>query len=259
MTFDPGGADVRPGLVSLIRSIIALEVGSSLDIARRLAQRDMKPKDILTACEAAMTEICGLYDSGEYFMASLVMAGEIMNRVIKTVSPARAGRPRHPSKGRVLIGTVKGEIHCLGKNIAGALLGANGFEVLDLGADVPPRAFVEAASNFRPDAVGLSVLLTTCFHNMEATVGALRDARGEASSPSIFIAGAQVTPAIKDLFRADHCVATVFDTVRLCESLCAQNKRKGLDFENPDPDGSPLFPGLLPGNARGRAPLELPL
>jgi 5-methyltetrahydrofolate--homocysteine methyltransferase len=208
------------GLANLIQSLISLEVANSLDITKRLNDRDMPPKCILTACEAAMVEITDLYDTGEYFIAALIMAGEIMNRVIKLVSPRMPDELRNHSKGKVLIGTVRGEVHCLGKNIAGALLAAYGFDVKDLGVDVSTQDFLEGIREFKPDVVGLSVLLTCCFHSMEETVSAIRLLRGESLFPGILISGAQVNNAIKDCFQADFYAPTVFDTVRLCERLC---------------------------------------
>jgi methanogenic corrinoid protein MtbC1 len=180
----------------------------------------MPPKCILTACEAAMVEISDLYDTGEYFIAALIMAGEIMNRVIKLVSPRMPDKLQNRYKGKVLIGTVQGEVHCLGKNIAGALLAANGFEVRDLGVDVGTDEFLESVREWKPDVVGLSVLLTCCFHSMEETVRAILLERGDTPTPYILISGAQVNNAIKDCFHADFYAATVFDTVRICESLC---------------------------------------
>ncbi|MDR2200326.1 MAG: cobalamin-dependent protein [Deltaproteobacteria bacterium] len=210
------------GLANLIQSLISLEVGNSLDITRRLNDRDMPPKCILTACEAAMVEISDLYDTGEYFIAALIMAGEIMNRVINLVSPRMPETLAHYYKGKVLIGTVRGEIHCLGKNIAGALLSAYGFQVKDLGADVSTQEFMDSVREFKPDVVGLSVLLTCCFHSMEDTVGAILRERGKAETPHILISGAQVNNAVRECFHADYYAATVFDTLRLCERLCRQ-------------------------------------
>ncbi|MDR3153732.1 MAG: cobalamin-dependent protein [Deltaproteobacteria bacterium] len=212
-------------LVNLIQSLIALEVGSSVDIARRLNEKEMPPKCILAACEAAMMEINELYDSGQYYIASLIMAGEIINRVISLVSPRIKPGGKGSYKGRVLIGTVRGEIHSLGKNIAGALLNAYGFEVSDLGVDVSAGRFVESARDWKPDVVWLSVHLSSCLRSLEDTIGALREFRGLASSPAIFISGVKVTPAQKDHSRADNYAATVFDTVRLCEIL-AQSRRR---------------------------------
>lgn len=208
----------------LIRALVELEVQKTLNITRQLNEQYVDPIDIMSACERAMTEIGERYASGEYFIAGLIMAGEIMNRVINLVAPRMASNVVNMLRGRVLIGTVKGDIHGIGKNIAGALLAAYGFEVKDMGVDVPIEDFVTACREFKPEIVGLSVLLTSCYPNLGETVQALRQERGEVGKPFILISGAQITPQHKTLFKADYQVESAFDTVRLCEQIV----RKGL-------------------------------
>lgn len=217
-------------LDDLVRALVDLEVPGTLNVAKELNERKVAPVDILTACERALTEIGERYATGEYFIAGLIMAGEIMNRVITLVAPRMADNVVNLLRGRVLIGTVKGDIHGLGKNIAGALLTAYGFEVLDLGVDVPVDEFVRHCNDFQPDIIGLSVLLTSCYPYLGDTIAALRAARGSSRRPAIFISGAQITPQHKKLYKADHQVETAFDTVRLCERLV----RKGLDDGDED-------------------------
>lgn len=209
----------------LIQQLVELEVQETLKITRRLNERGVDPIDIMRACERAMTEIGERYASGEYFIAGLIMAGEIMNRVITLVAPRIASNVVNMLRGRVVIGTVKGDIHGIGKNIAGALLAAYGFEVKDLGVDVPIEHFVLACREFKPEIVGLSVLLTSCYPNLGETIQAIRQERGEAEKPFILISGAQITVEHKKRYKADFQVESAFDTVRLCEQIV----RKGLD------------------------------
>ena len=212
-------------LDDLVRALVDLEVPGTVNVAKKLNDQNVDPIDILTACEKALTEIGERYATGEYYIAGLIMAGEIMNRIITLVAPRMAGKVINLLRGRVLIGTVKGDIHGLGKNIAGALLTAYGFEVRDLGVDVPVDEFVRHCHEFQPDIVGLSVLLTSCYPSLGETIAALRAERGENEYPPIFISGAQITSQHRKFYHADHQVETAFDTIRLCEKLV----RKGLD------------------------------
>lgn len=196
-----------------------LKVKEATEATRRLNEMGVEPKVIMAYCETALTRIGERYAAGEYFIAGLIMAGEVFNRVLDLVTPRWATEKIGLRRARVIIGTVKGDIHGLGKNIAGALLSAYGFEVNDLGVDVPAADFVSQAAAFQPDAVGLSVLLTSCFASLGDTVRALLEARGDAEKPFIFISGGLLNADLVDSFGADFYVQTAFDTVRLCERL----------------------------------------
>lgn len=215
-------------LNELIRLLVDLDVTGTLAVAESLNEMEVDTIDIMTACEQALVDIGERYATGEYFISGLIMAGEIMNRVINLVAPRMASNVVNMLRGKVLIGTVKGDIHGLGKNIAGALLSAYGFEVKDLGVDVPVEEFIEAMNNFSPDVIGLSVLLTSCYPNLGEIVEAMRKERGEESAPAIFISGAQITPEHQRFYQADFYAKTAFDTVRLCEKIV----RRGLEITN---------------------------
>ena len=206
-------------LENLIRSLVDLDVAGTMQIASDLNAQDVAPIDIMAACEKALVEIGERYETGEYFIAGLIMAGEIMNRVINLVAPRMSANVVNMLRGRVVIGTVKGDIHGLGKNIAGALLSAYGFEVKDLGVDVPVNEFIDACHDFKPDIIGLSVLLTSCYPHLGETIEALREIRDQVDFPAIFISGAQITTRHQKLYQADHYARTAFDTVRLCEKI----------------------------------------
>ncbi len=206
-------------LENLSRALVALNDASCVAITSELLGQGVEPVEILTCCENALTTIGEKYAAGEYYIAGLIMAGELMSRITDVVMPHMPHSQTRGSRGRVLIGTVQGDIHGLGKNIAGALLSAHGFEVKDLGVDVPLDDFVKGCESFQPDAVGLSVLLTTCFGALAEIVAGLRGLRGSRARPYIFISGAQIRDEHCQRFNADFSVITAFDAVHLCERL----------------------------------------
>lgn len=206
-------------LARLSSAVEDLLVQEAVEATRALNDLGVEPKVIMASCETALARIGERYASGEYFIAGLIMAGEVFNRVLDLVTPRWATDKVGLRRARILIGTVKGDIHGLGKNIAGALLSAYGFEVSDLGVDVPASEFVNQMASFQPDAIGLSVLLTSCFRSVEDTVSALLAARGASERPFIFVSGGQINEELTGVFGADFFVQTAFDTVRLCERL----------------------------------------
>lgn len=212
----------EPTLEKLRLALLALADEEADDLTRELLGLGVKPVDILTACEQGLTAIGEKYAAGEYFISGLIMAGDMMSRITKLVTPHLAEPDVRPLRGRVLVGTVEGDIHDLGKNIAGSLLRAHGFEVLDLGVDVGAAEFVRQCLAFKPDVVGLSAMLSTCYPALRQIVGAIREFRGEAARPTVFISGAQITEEHRRLYGADYQVDTAFDTVRLCENVLGE-------------------------------------
>jgi methanogenic corrinoid protein MtbC1 len=206
-------------LQNLTTAVEELKVREAIEATSRLNDLGVEPKVIMGSCETALTRIGERYATGEYFIAGLIMAGEVFNRVLNLVTPRWATEKMGLARAKILIGTVKGDIHGLGKNIAGALLSAYGFEVNDLGVDVPTSEFVKQADAFRPDVIGLSVLLTSCFPSLADTVSALSGGRSVPDRPWIFISGGQLSSGLTAEFGADFFVETAFDTVRLCERL----------------------------------------
>ncbi|MDL2260497.1 cobalamin-dependent protein [Deltaproteobacteria bacterium OttesenSCG-928-K17] len=206
-------------LDQLAQALVGLEDVAAVELTQSLLETGIEPVEILTACEQALTAIGEKYAAGEYFISGLIMAGDIMSRITEIITPRLSSPQARIMRGRVLVGTVEGDIHDLGKNIAGALLSAHGFEVRDLGVDVPADDFVRACRDFNPDIVGLSALLTSCFPALQQTVARLKDMRGESGAPAIFISGFLVTEDHCRLYGADHLADTAFDTIRLCERI----------------------------------------
>jgi dimethylamine corrinoid protein len=187
-------SDVLVGLIADLEEEAAIE-----RVQARLVGGE-SPAAIIEDCQAGLAVVGDRYREGTYFIAGLIMAGEIFREVMEILEPlvGPAGAPDHvpsgPTAGRVLVCTVQGDIHDLGKNLLVMLLRSMGFEVHDLGVDVPPDEVVRAALDLAPDVIGLSGMLLTSFPAMRATIAALREAYADrADAPGIIVGGGQMT------------------------------------------------------------------
>ena len=198
---------------ALIDAMADMQEAKALQVVKRLLDEGTDPMAILSACSKAMQTVGERFEKGEYFLPHLMMAGNILKQVSEAVKPHLHGQEETGTgKGRVLIGTVKGDIHDIGKNMVAFLLEADGFEVEDIGIDRHPDKFVEAIQAFQPDVVGLSGLLTVAFESMKETVLAIDNA-GFRDNTRIIIGGAQVSDRVQDFTGADafapHAVAGI--------------------------------------------------
>ena len=142
------------------------------------------------------------FEEGSYFLPELMLAGEMMNQISEIIKPRLAGMPDRERHGKVLIGTVEGDIHDIGKNIISFMLDVNGFEILDLGVDVPPQKFVDAIQSFQPQVVALSGFLTLSYDAMKNTVAAIESA-GFRDKVKIMIGGGQINEEVREYAGAD--------------------------------------------------------
>jgi corrinoid protein of di/trimethylamine methyltransferase len=149
----------------------------------------------------AMDEVGRLFEAQEYFIPEMLLAGHSMKAALELVRPLLAAGGAQPT-GRVVLGTVKGDLHDIGKNLVGSMLEGAGFEVFDLGIDVPPEKFLEAVRSRNPHILALSALLTVTMPEMKKTIDALRlaDVRNQVK---VLIGGAPVTRAYADEIGAD--------------------------------------------------------
>ena len=201
---------------ALIQALVEMDEAGALKEAKALLDGGCDPMKILDACSAAMEAVGKRFESGEYFLPHLMMAGEMLKQISDTIKPLIRDEKAASEKGRVLIGTVKGDIHDIGKNIVTFLLEANGFEVRDIGIDQPPGSFVDAVREFRPSVVGMSGLLTLAFDAMKETVQALQSA-GLRDQVKIMIGGGQMSEKVKDYTGADAYGPDALAGVRLCK------------------------------------------
>jgi 5-methyltetrahydrofolate--homocysteine methyltransferase len=159
------------------------------------------------------------YESNEYFLAELIMAGETMKEGMIVLEPhLKSGDLK--KVGKIAIGTVRGDLHDIGKNVVVTLLGAAGFDIVDLGVDVPSEKFVEAVKENNPDILGMSALLTTTMIEMESVIKALIEA-GVRDRVKIIIGGAPITQEYADKIGADAAARDAVQGVDICKSWVA--------------------------------------
>ena len=150
---------------------------------------------------AAMQEVGQLFEAGEYFVPEMLISARAMQAGMTILRPVLIEKDIQPI-GKVVIGTVKGDLHDIGKNLVSLMLEGAGFQIIDLGADVSPEAFLEAIITHKPDIVGMSALLTTTMQNMEKTIRYLEDHQMRAGI-RVIIGGAPVTQKFADEIGAD--------------------------------------------------------
>lgn len=170
-------------------------------VAEKLASGE-NPLKILEICRRATAIVGKRFEDMTYFLPDLIMAGEILRRIMEMVKPEMDKAGEINRLGKVVIGTVQGDIHDIGKDIVLFMLDVNGFSVHDLGVDVPPQRFVERIREVKPDIVGLSGLLTIAFDAMKETIEAIEDA-GLRDKVKIMIGGSQIDERIREYTGAD--------------------------------------------------------
>jgi 5-methyltetrahydrofolate--homocysteine methyltransferase len=175
---------------------------AAAEATRKALESGIPPLDLVQQhMVPAMNEVGRRFECEEYFVPELLLAGRAMKGALEIIRPLLTASGAQPT-GKVIIGTVKGDLHDIGKNIVAAMLEGGGFEVTDLGADVPPQKFVKAVKTANPDLVCLSALLTVTMPAMKTTIEALA-AAGLRDKVKVMIGGAPVTQRYADEIGAD--------------------------------------------------------
>jgi 5-methyltetrahydrofolate--homocysteine methyltransferase len=166
---------------------------------------------------SAMSEVGRLFEEGEYFVPELLIAARAMQGGMELLKPMLVAEDIEPV-GRIVIGTVKGDLHDIGKNLIGMMLQGAGFEVTDLGSDVDSQKFVDAVKSSGATLVGMSALLTTTMSNMPSTIEALK-AAGLRDKVKVLVGGAPLTKAYADQIGADGYAPDASQAAKLALSL----------------------------------------
>ena len=210
--------DIRKALIT---HLVDLDETYVLKAVRRLLDAKHDPIDIMQDCEHAMRMVGERYERREYYLSALIMAGEIFREVMMISQPSMEKRlTGNASSGKVLLGTVQGDIHDIGKDIVALALRCYGFTVEDLGIDVPPQKFLEHLRNTPPDIIGLSGLVTVAYESMRETTRLVREHNisVECAIP-IIIGGSTLSEEICRFVGADFWVTDAMEGVRVCQRI----------------------------------------
>ncbi len=200
----------------LIEAFTSIQEEQAVNIANQMLEDGTDPLEVIDVCREAVRIIGDRFETGDAFLPELIMAGEIMSRISSLVMPKLKTEDERKSRGKVLFGTVEGDIHDIGKDIVVFLLEANGFEVVDLGVDVPPSTFVEKIRESQAPVVGLSGLLSLAFDSMKETIKAIEEA-GLRGDVKIMIGGGPVDETICEYSQADAWGADAMSAVSLTQ------------------------------------------
>ena len=186
----------------LVNAMANMEEEQALALTKELLKDGADPLTILEGCRQAMEMVGKRFEEGEYFISELILAGEILQAISAEVKPHLKQAASTKKSGKVLLGTVQGDIHDIGKDIVNFMLDVNNFEVKDLGVDVPVQTFVDEVKSYQPDVVALSGFLTLSYSSMKETVAAIKSA-GLRDGIKIMIGGGAVDEQICAYAEAD--------------------------------------------------------
>jgi 5-methyltetrahydrofolate--homocysteine methyltransferase len=204
----------------LVEWLADMNEDDALALSNKMLLEDKKdPMRVLELCRAAMDIVGKRFEEGEYFLPELVLAGEMLDNIGAIAKPLiKQGEGGEAKKlGKVLIGTVHGDLHDIGKNIVSFMLDINGFDVKDIGIDVPVKTFIEEINAYQPDVVGLSGFLTLAFDSMKETIAAFGQA-GMRDKFKIMIGGGQIDETVRAYTGADAFGVNAVEAVNLCRT-----------------------------------------
>ena len=213
------------GSIQEVRNaVVDLEIDEIRDLVRTCMEQGIQPFEIIEEGFSKGLEIVGeRFENGEYFLADLIMAGEVIKEAMpllqEKMNPADAAR-----RGKVILATVEGDIHEIGKNIVGLILSANGYEVIDLGVDVPASRIIDTAKSTGARLIGLSALLSTMVGSIRNVVDAAA-AAGLKDSMQIVIGGACTSDELKREMGADAYGETAIDALKIFNALSDEMMR----------------------------------
>lgn len=202
----------------LAEAILELKEDEVNRLVRARIEAGVDPLALVDECREGMRLVGERHRTGDYFLGELIMSGEIFKNAMGIIEPLlQAGSPVRPL-ARMVVGTAKGDIHNIGKDIAAMLLRAAGFEVYDAGIDVPPEVFVQKVRETGATILGISGLLTTSFESMKQTVQALEKA-GLRGSVKVIVGGGIVTEMVQKYVGADAFTDDAPQGIEICKSF----------------------------------------
>jgi methanogenic corrinoid protein MtbC1 len=202
----------------LVKLLSDLKEPEALEFVAKALGEGVEPMDLLGEAKEGMKIVGQRFASEEYFIPDLVFSGEILKGIVQMLEPhLKPGETEEGERlGKVIIGTVEGDIHDIGKDLVVFMLDVSGFEVLDLGINVPAQKFVDTIKETGSKVVGLSGFLTLAFDSMKETVDAIQEA-GLRDGIKIMIGGGQIDEQVRSFTGADACGRDAMEAVQLAK------------------------------------------
>ncbi|MBW2367242.1 MAG: cobalamin-dependent protein [Deltaproteobacteria bacterium] len=190
------------------------------EVDKRLGS-DSNPIELVRELQEGMKLVGERFNAGTYFLSELLMSADLFTRALAKVEPHLAGQTTEII-GKIVLGTPKGDIHDLGKNIFRDVAKAAGFEIHDLGVDVPTAKFIAAVEDIKPDVLGFSALITTAFGTMKDVVDTLVE-KNLRNGLRIIVGGGVVTDAVRKHIGADRFTLDAMEGVNICQEFVSAN------------------------------------
>lgn len=204
----------------LIKDLLELEEQSVLDLVQERLADGYTPLEIIADAQTAMRLVGERYEQGNYYISSMMMASEIFREIMEILEPLMSLENEGKKIGKVLLCTVQGDIHDIGKNLFGILLRVHGFDVIDLGEDVAPETVIEEVVKIKPDIIALSGLVTISYDSMKSTIQLIRAMENEtlAQTP-VIIGGGTISEMVSSVVGADYWAIDAMVGVQLCKQI----------------------------------------
>jgi len=200
-------------------AIVNLEKEKAVELAKRAVNENMNLLDVIEKGYGdGIRRIGDLWEEGEFFLPELMLGGTIMQESMDVLLPKLKSSGKNIALGTVVIATIEGDIHSIGKTIVGTMLSANGFEVYDLGADVPAEQIIDTAIEKNADVIGVSALLTTTMFGQKKIIDILEN-KGIRNKFKVIIGGAPVTKSWTEECKADGFAGSAVEAVKLVKEL----------------------------------------
>ncbi len=208
--------------IGLNQALAELRYDSLDDLVRSELKAGTPPIDIVQELRAGLDTVGDRFHRGEYFIGELCLASEMMKSAMAIVTPLLSTENKARSEGTIVLGSIMGDAHDFGKMIVSSLLAASGFEVHDLGVDVPPARFVDEALRFNADVIGISALLSAVQQNIKAVVDEL-EARGLRDRFRVIVGGSAVTHRAVEAYGVDAAVNDASEGINIIKGWMKEN------------------------------------
>lgn len=202
-------------LIELIADIKEKEAISKI---KKMLSSGKAPTEVMDICIQGMNEVGKRFEEGRYFISALIMAGDIMRQATDIIEVNFLQQKSDPVRGVILLGTIRGDIHDLGKNLFAILARCEGFQVVDLGVDVAPERFLEEAKKIKPDLIGISCLLTSVLPELKTALDLIQKELTEQHSP-IIIGGHCIDEHIFNYVHSDYWAQNAVQGIKICREI----------------------------------------